>query len=200
MRFVARSAKWPNLRHAWKLACRSQNVWQDWPRKLAIKANVRSINATHVIATWDRVLIQLWRGEVTLGDAEKLLVLGREFIATSRGAHPLNILTIIESRSPAPSQRVRTTLSACFAEFGKTTQQQFFVSEGSGFRAALIRGVGLTVSTLAPSLLPFKFATSLDEVAVAIGPHISAAAGGAEGLKRAVAELRQLLDQQSVPS
>lgn len=199
MHFVARSAKWPNLRHSWKLACPSQNVWQDWPRKLAIKANVRSVNATHVIATWDRVLIQLWRGEVTLADAEKLLALGREFIATS-DSHPLNILTIIESRSPAPTQKVRSVLSACFAEFAKTTQHQFFVSEGSGFRAALIRGVGLTVSTLAPSLLPFKFATSLDEVAVTIGPHISVAAGGAEGLKRAVADLRFLLDEHAVPS
>ena len=165
-----------------------------------IKATVRSLNATHVIATWDWVLIQLWRGEVTLGDAEKLLALGREFIATGRGGHPLNILTIIESRSPAPTQKVRSILSACFAEFAKTTQNQFFVSEGSGFRAALIRGVGLTVSTLAPTLLPFKFATSLDEVAVTIGPHISAAAGGADGLKQAVADLRYLLDKQSVPS
>jgi len=132
-----------------------------------------------------------------LGDAEKLLALGREFIAGNRGPHPLNILTIIESRSPAPTQKVRGVLSACFAEFAKATQNQFFVSEGSGFRAALIRGVGLTVSTLAPSLLPFKFATSLDEVAATIGPQISTAAGGAAGLKRAVAELRQMLDQQA---
>jgi hypothetical protein len=73
-------------------------------------------------------------------------------------------------------------------------RHQIFVAEGSGFRSALVRGVGLTVSTFAPSLLPFKFASSVDEAAVIIASQLSPKAGGAEGLKTAVAGLRVQLD------
>ena len=54
------------------------------------------------------------------------------------------------------------------------------------------------MSTLAPSLLPFKFASSLDEAAITIGRDLSPAAGGAEALKTTVAGLRRALDEMVV--
>jgi hypothetical protein len=94
---------------------------------------------------------------------------------------------------------VRKELSAFFKELAPQMRHQLFVGEGSGFRAALVRGVGLAVSTIAPSLLPFKFAGSLDEAAVIIAPQLSPKAGGAEGLKAAVAFLRHKLDERVPP-
>jgi hypothetical protein len=157
---------------------------------------VHRIDASHVVVTWDCMLIQLWRGEVTSTAIQELLELARALVE-AQGEHSPSILTIIESRSPAPEQKVRAQLSACFNELAKGMRHQIFLSEGSGFRAALIRGVGLTVSALAPSLLPFKFAASLDEVGVTMAPHLSPSSGGPEGLKKVVSDLHAMLDAQA---
>jgi hypothetical protein len=156
--------------------------------------NIRSIDKNHCVATWDRVLIQVWRGEATLEAAQELLKLGRAFLAEHPGS-PCNSLSIVESRSPPPADKVRAVLSACYRELAPGMQHQFFVAEGSGFRSALVRGVGLTVSTFAPSLLPFKFSSSVDEASLIIAATLSPKSGGAEGLKAAVASLRVKLDQ-----
>lgn len=158
---------------------------------------VKDIDDAHLVAIWDRALLQLWRGEATLEAVERLLGIGREFVAQRKG-EPLSTLTIIESRSPPPSELVRSRLSACFKELGPAMAHQIFLGEGSGFRAALIRGVGLAVSTLAPSFLPFKFASTLDEAAAIIGPSLSPRSGGAVALKTAIADLRRTLDQRAV--
>jgi len=159
---------------------------------------IKSAEPTHIFGTWDRVLLSLWRGAASSEAATNLLKVGREFVAKSP-QRPLNFLSIIESRSPPPSDKVRKELSACFRELAPAMKHQIFVSEGSGFRGALVRGVGLTVSTLAPSLLPFKFASSLDEAAITIGRDLSPAAGGAEALKTTVAGLRRALDERYPP-
>jgi len=175
--------------------CASIELWQDSPSQPVIEVTVKGVvGASTIIGTWDRLLLAIWRGEATSEAAQKLLKAGRDFVA-ARGAHPVNYLAIIESRSPPPADKVRKELSACFREFAPAMKHQIFVGEGSGFRAALVRGVGLAVSTLAPSLLPFKFAGSLDEAALTIAPHLSTQAGGAEGLKAAVAQLRRHLDE-----
>jgi hypothetical protein len=156
--------------------------------------DVRSIDHDHCIAAWDRVLIQVWRGEATLEAAQSLLKIGKVFL-TQHPGYPCNSLSIVESRSPPPNDKVRQLLSACYRELAPGMRHQIFVAEGSGFRAALVRGVGLTVSTFAPSLLPFKFAASVDEAAITIAPGLSVKAGGADGLRSAVAGLRVKLDQ-----
>jgi hypothetical protein len=162
-----------------------------------LELDVKSIDDAHAVAVWDRLLLQLWRGETTLDSAERLLNLGRKFVA-ERPGEPLCFLTIIESRSPPPNDAVRAKLAACFRELAPSMRHQIFVGEGSSFRVALIRGVGLAVSTLAPSLLPFKFASGLDEAAQAIAPNLTDAAGGTAGLKAAVTTLRRALDQRTV--
>lgn len=157
---------------------------------------IRSIDRNHCVATWDRVLIQVWRGEATLEAAQELLQLGRAFLLENRDQGCCS-LSIVESRSPPPTEKVRPILSACYRELAPGMRHQIFVAEGSGFRSALVRGVGLTVSTFAPSLLPFKFAASVDEAAATIAPQLTPKAGGAEGLKAVVASLRVHLDERA---
>jgi hypothetical protein len=155
--------------------------------------NVRGIDQNHCFAIWERVLIQIWRGEATLEAAQELLKLSKVFLTENAGQLG-NSLSIVESRSPPPSDKVRPVLSACYRELAPATRNQIFVAEGSGFRSALIRGVGLTVSTFAPSLLPFKFAASVDEAAITIAPSLPPRSGGAEGLKLTITKLRARLD------
>jgi len=152
-----------------------------------------TLDRNHAVATWDRVLLQVWRGEVTPQAVQQLLDVGRELISEHRGQRCCS-LSVVESASPPPNDRVRPLLSACFRELAPGMQLQLFVAEGSGFRAAIVRGVGLALSTFAPSLLPFKFASSIREAAVAIGPQLSAQAGGPQALEDAVGHLRAQLD------
>jgi hypothetical protein len=166
------------------------------PTLVSPAPNVRNIDVNHCIATWDRVLIQVWRGEATTEAAQVLMKAGRLFLAEHPGVQ-CNSLSIVESRSPPPNDKIRQALSACYRDFAPRMKHQIFVAEGSGFRSALVRGVGLTVSTFAPSLLPFKFAASVDEAAMVIAPSLSTTAGGAEGLKGAVRSLRDKLDHQT---
>jgi hypothetical protein len=156
---------------------------------------VHSIDEAHCFATWDRVLIQMWEGEARLEAAEELLQVAQRFVANGRD-EPLNCLSIVGSQSPAPNDKVRAQLATCYRYLAPCVVQQIWVAEGSGFRAALVRGVGLTVSTLAPSFLPLKFAGSLDEAAPMIAPHLSAGSGGPEMLKSAVETVRRLINQQ----
>lgn len=154
---------------------------------------IRTVDRNHAVATWDRVLLQVWRGVVTPEAVQELLAVGRALIREHPGQR-CSSLSVVESVSPPPNERVRPLLSACYRELAPEMRLQLFVAEGSGFRAAIVRGVGLAVSTFAPSFLPFKFASSVREAAVAIEPQLSARAGGSEALIEAVADLRAKLD------
>lgn len=157
---------------------------------------LRTVDRNHAVATWDRVLLQVWRGEVTPQAVQQLLEVGQQLIREHPGQR-CSSLSVVESASPPPNERVRPLLSACYRELAPGMRLQLFVAEGSGFRAALVRGVGLAVSAFAPSLLPFKFASTIREAAVAIAPHLSQRAGGSDALVEAVANLRAQLDSHS---
>lgn len=154
---------------------------------------IRTLDRNHAVATWDRVLLQVWRGDVTPQAVQQLLDVGNELIRQHPG-HRCSSLSVVESASPPPNERVRPLLSSCYRELAPGMRLQLFVAEGSGFRAAIVRGVGLAVSTFAPSLLPFKFASSIREAAVAIGPQLSERAGGPDALVAAVSQVRAQLD------
>jgi hypothetical protein len=158
---------------------------------------IRNIDQNHVVATWDCVLLQLWRGEATARAMQGLREAGRALLAAHPGRACCS-LSIIEPSSPPPSDHVRPVLSAVYRELGPGMRHQLFVAEGSGFRSALVRGVGLAVSALAPSLLPFKFASSIVDAAETIVPSLSARSGGAPALLEAVSFLRTRLDEQAV--
>jgi len=143
----------------------------------------------YCFATWDRVLLQIWRLEVTAESVETLRRIGKAFVAESR--EPVSTLSIVESTSPAPSDRLRGALSAFYRELAPQMKEQIVVAEGSGFRAALVRSVGLALSAVAPKSLPFKFVGGVEEAAVLIRPHLSPAAGGAAGLQEAIKYVRE---------
>jgi hypothetical protein len=151
-------------------------------------AKIRELDREHCVATWDRVLLQIWRLEVSAQAVDRLYKIGHAFI--SEHSVPLTMLTIVEPTSPAPSDKVRASLSALYRELSPHMKEQIVVAEGSGFRSALVRSVGIALSTIAPRSLPFKFVSSVDEGAAMIRPHLSPAADGVDGLHRAIREVR----------
>jgi hypothetical protein len=160
---------------------------------------IRYIDRNVVFATLDRALLQVWRGEATPEGVQKLLEVGRALVAKEGhgGKQACSSLSVVESASPAPNERVRPLLSACYRELAAGMQYQLFVPEGSGFRSAMVRGVGLAVSTFAPSLLPFKFASNVAEAAALIAPTLSLEFRSAPLLVNAVESARRALDDLS---
>lgn len=158
-----------------------------------VAPEIRSIDQNHAVATWDCVLLQVWRGEATPRAMQGLAEAGRALVAAQPGRACCS-LSIIEASSPPPSEQVRPLISAIYRELAPGMRHQLFVAEGSGFRSAIVRGVGLAVSALAPSLLPFKFASSIEDAADTIASSLSAGSGGVPALLEAVKLVRARLD------
>lgn len=70
------------------------------------------------------------------------------------------------------------------------------VAEGGGFRAALVRGVGIALSTMMPHRVPFKFVSEVEEALALLGPHLSKAGRGVAGLRDALGKLRDAVSEQ----
>jgi hypothetical protein len=160
----------------------------------SVSATIRALEVGFVVATWDRVFIHIWRGEATPRAVEAMANAGRAWLH-ELGENAGSSLSIVESTSPPPNERVRPLLSAFYREVAPHLRHQLFVAEGSGFRVALVRGVGLAVSTLAPSFLPFRFVSNVTEAAGLLAPVLSPTAGGPSALVEAVAHVRAKLDQ-----
>jgi hypothetical protein len=148
---------------------------------------VRTVDRDHCVATWDRVLLQVWRLSTTAEAIENLYTVTRAFMAQER--RPISSLAIVESTSPPPSDAVRKALSKYYRELAPKMNAAIVVAEGGGFRAAIVRGVGLTLSMLAPKKLPFTFLGDVNEAAQLLAPNLSSTAG-AEGLLSAVQDTR----------
>jgi hypothetical protein len=149
---------------------------------------IRALEPSYCIATWDRLLLQIWRLEVTAEAVDNLRKVSRAFVAESK--QPVSSLAIVESTSPPPSDKLRIALSDFYRELAPQMEEQIVVAEGSGFRAALVRSVGLALSTVAPKSLPFKFVGGVEEAGILIRPHLTPAAGGIVGLQRAIKDVR----------
>jgi hypothetical protein len=141
-----------------------------------------AIDEDHCVATWDRLLIQIWRLEAPVDAVTRLHRIARAFMADR--SRRVSSLAIIEPTATPPSQSARAALSKFYREIAPDVGMAIVVPEGGGFRAAFVRGVGITLSTLAPRTLPFKFVGTVADASVLLGPHLSPAG-----------DTRTLLDQ-----
>lgn len=149
---------------------------------------IRTFDKNHCIATWDRVLIQVWYLDTTSLAVANLGKIARAFVAETK--HPVSSIAIVERTSPGPAESVRAELSEFYKSMSPQLKEAIVVAEGGGFHGALVRGVGITLSMLAPKALPFKFVSSVNEATAIIAPHLSPVAGGALGFQRTIDGLR----------
>lgn len=157
--------------------------------KLGEPLIIRAGERDYCFATWDRVLINMWLGEMTPNAAQELLVTARRFVADN-AALPLSCLSIIGSHCPAPRESVRVQLATTCRELEAAGVEQVWVAEGSQSRAALVLGVGLAVSTAASSTLRLKFAVTVYEAAEMIAPRLSGASGRVPVLTSIIDQVR----------
>jgi hypothetical protein len=157
---------------------------------------IHAIDERHVVATWDRVFLLLWRGDATAEAVENMARVAAAWVREQEMGTS-TVLSVIESRSPPPNDRVRPLLMAFYRDLAPMMRRPLIVAEGSGFRGALVRGVGTAVSALAPSLLPFQFPASVNDAAAIIAPSLSPRSGGVTALVEAVGYIRGRLDQLS---
>jgi hypothetical protein len=99
-------------------------------------------------------------------------------------------LGIVEPTSPPPDEKARAELAKFTREIVPKLAIAIIVGEGGGFRASLVRAVGVTLTTLMPNQVPFKFPSSVDDATILIAPHLSVGAGGVPGLRRALVDVR----------
>jgi hypothetical protein len=110
-------------------------------------------------------------------------------LMTSQG-EACSFLGIVEPTSPPPDEKARGELVKFISEVVPKLAIAVIVGEGGGFRASLVRAVGVTLTTLMPNRVPFKFPSSVDDAAILIAPHLSVGAGGVPGFRRALADAR----------
>lgn len=152
---------------------------------------IKALDDNHCIATWHNVLIQVWRGNTTAKAVTKLSMVSRDFM--QRCPNRICSISVVERTSPPPDAEIRGKLAAFYKEHAPKMHIAVVVAEGGGFRNAIVRGVGLTLSTIAPRSLPFQFVGSVPEGAKSIAPHLPRPARGTSGVEKAVSDVRSRL-------
>lgn len=150
--------------------------------------NIWSNTSTHCIATWHEVMIALWWGTATPADVARMARIAGQLNEEKKGA--ACFLLVVMPSSPPP-------VGPSFAEFVRFSRDTVSrmaaavaVAEGGSFRNAMIRNVAATLSLALPIRIPYKFAESLEQAAVMLGPHLSREAKQGAGLVGAVNELK----------
>lgn len=108
--------------------------------------------------------VLLWRGAVD----EASFARQREALqfVTQAYAGEASVLCIIEATSEPPSQEMRQRASRLLEELGASIRCIAYVIEGSGFRAAIIRGVLSSIEMLKrDKVFPSRYFGSVPEAA-----------------------------------
>ncbi|MET0794173.1 MAG: hypothetical protein ABW061_21810 [Polyangiaceae bacterium] len=140
------------------------------------------------IASWQQTLFSVYRGPASVSH----VALTSQHCRTLIERHPgsATYLSVIERSSPAPTEEVRRVLAVWSRDVIAQMAAAVIVAEGGGFKNAIVRGVGVALTALAPHKVPFKFSGSVAEGTQLLSRYIPEAQGGAAGLLLAVEEVR----------
>lgn len=155
---------------------------------MQLQADIRVADDAHVVATWGRTFIQIWRGAPSGKTSANVNRLALEFLAA--GGVPATSLFIVEARSPSPDDETRRNFAAFSRDIVSEMKLAVIVSEGGGFRGALVRAVGVALTTIVPHRSNFKFVNDVEAAAQLLGPHLAPGSGGPPALVRVAEEVR----------
>jgi hypothetical protein len=142
----------------------------------------------HVVATWGRTFIQIWRGAPNAAASGRVNELARAFVKAS--PTPATSLFVVEAKSPAPDETTRKNFATFSRDIVSQMKLSVVVSEGGGFRGALVRAVGAALTTILPHRSAFKFVNDVPSAAHLLGPHLAPDSGGPEALVLVTEEVR----------
>lgn len=150
---------------------------------------VRDVDEAHVVGHYGATLIQIWRGAVTGNASAAMVRIARALIDANPGS--VSSLFVVERSSPPPDDDARKHFAAFSRDLVSQMKIAVVVAEGGGFRASLVRAVGVTLTTLLPHSSKFKFVNDIVGAAHLIEPHLARGMGGAATLIEAAEQMRQ---------
>lgn len=141
-----------------------------------------------------RTCVLLWRGVVN----ESRFQIQREAMEYVTERHPgeAAILCVIEPTSEPPPQALRQAASALLSELGPKLRCVAYVIEGSGFRAAMIRGVLSGIELVRRSSYPARYFATVAQAAAWVAVTTNS---GSLQLAEAAQQLRDRMDAQDEP-
>ena len=157
-------------------------------RDVALPLEVRIAEGTHAVGIWGTTLIQVWRGQASGSAAAAMVRVGTELVASSQ--RPTTSLFVVEPSSPPPGDEMRRQLAVFSRDVVSRMALAVVVAEGNGFRGAIVRAVGVALTTLLPHSSRFEFVDDVESAARLLAPHLALESGGPQRLSGAVEELR----------
>jgi hypothetical protein len=161
-------------------------VWQN--DHVQPRVDIRVADEGHVVATWGRTFIQIWRGPPTGKKSAKINQIAAQFVDES--AFLATSLFIVEAKSPSPDDETRRNFATFSRDIVSKMSLSVIVSEGGGFRGALVRAVGVALTTILPHRSNFKFVNDVEAAAQLLGSRLMPGTGGAAELLRVADEVR----------
>jgi hypothetical protein len=137
------------------------NPMQEYKSSPPGGARVRFADADCLIATWNNVVICVWRkGTTGVGVA----ALHSAYDAHAK-EHPEGVflMTIVERHAETPSQAIRAALARFLEKGAGRTTLSAVVQEGTGFRAAFVRSIVTGLALMAKLPYPHKVFGSVTE-------------------------------------
>lgn len=115
------------------------------------------------------MLFTIWRGPASALAVAEMNQIASELVV--KDSVRASYLSIIEPSSPPPNDQARAELARFSREIVPGMAMAIIVGEGGGFRASLVRAVGVTLTTLMPHRVPFKFLSNVEDAITLIAPH-----------------------------
>jgi hypothetical protein len=158
-----------------------------------LDTDVKVLTATddHIVALWQRTIIEIWRGVPTVEGVEGMISACEQVIA--QYPKDTTFIAVLERTSPPPTEPVRKVLARWSSDVVPRMAVAALVSEGSSFRSAIVRGVGVALTLLAPHRIPFKFCSSVNEGVGLLEPYLGRSRGGRDALVAAIEDTRSRL-------
>jgi hypothetical protein len=169
-----------------KRAAEVEGAQQPWPPRVLAR------DADHLVFTQDRVFAMVWVGDTRVDAVAQSLRLAAEFAA---GLTPPRfcLLTVVEQEASLPSTPARTGLARLLQRNSAHLIGSAVAFEGSGFRAAAVRGVATSIALLSRHEFPHRVFSGTDAALSWLGEGIARERGaGPSGdeLARALQHMR----------
>lgn len=145
---------------------------------------------------WGNAFIQIWRGDTNEFACQEVNRLARKMVA----AGVRTSLFIVEPTSSPPRDEVRKLIAEFSKDIVSRMSLAVVVAEGGGFRSALVRGVGITLTRFLPHRSTFQFVNNIETGARLLAPHLPPKYGGQSQLLALVEELRGRIGTHPRPS
>jgi hypothetical protein len=124
-------------------------------------AVIEKLTSDYCLASWHRFYIDIWRAHTTVAGVTAL----REGFEAFAAKHPagVGLLTVVEAGAPVPPNEPRVALASFLAEAADDIKYSAVIYEGTGFRAATVRGIVIGLTTLARPPYPHKIFATVEQ-------------------------------------